>query len=44
LRAAAEKAGVALTEIGTVTAGEEVRFTGPGGDLLSFGRASFSHF
>ncbi|MGC1465889.1 MAG: thiamine-phosphate kinase [Pseudolabrys sp.] len=44
LRAAAGKAGVALTEIGTVTAGEEVRFMGPGGEPLSFGRASFSHF
>jgi thiamine-monophosphate kinase len=42
--AAAKRAGVAVTEIGRVTAGRGVRFLGPGGKPLRFARASFSHF
>jgi thiamine-monophosphate kinase len=42
-RAAAEKAGVAVTEIGRVTAGQGARFMHDG-KPLSFARASYSHF
>jgi thiamine-monophosphate kinase len=42
-RAAAEAAGVAVTEIGRVRAGEGTRFT-QHGKALSFARASYSHF
>ncbi|HVV60519.1 MAG TPA: thiamine-phosphate kinase [Pseudolabrys sp.] len=44
LRAAAEAAGVRLTEIGVISAGEGARFIGADGKALSFRRASFSHF
>ena len=45
LRKAAAAAGVALTEIGEVTAGEgEARFIGADGKPLSLARPSFSHF
>ena len=43
-RAAAQAAKVAVTEIGTIKAGEGVRFLGPNGTPLTFKRASFSHF
>ena len=43
-RAAAKAVNVAVTEIGTITAGEGVRFLGTGGKALTFKRASFSHF
>ena len=43
-RAAARAAGVAVTEIGEIEAGEGVRFLGASGQALSFKRASFSHF
>jgi len=43
LRAAAEKAGVAVTEIGHVTAGQGARFTFEG-KTLSFARPAYSHF
>jgi thiamine-monophosphate kinase len=42
-RAAAEKCGVAVTEIGHVAAGQGARFTRDG-KALSFARASYSHF
>ena len=42
--AAAKAANVAVTEIGEITAGEGARFTGPGGEVLAFKKASFSHF
>jgi thiamine-monophosphate kinase len=42
-RAAAQAAGVAVTEIGRVQAGEGARFT-HGGKELTFPRASYSHF
>ena len=42
--AAARLAGIPVTEIGEVKAGEGARFIGPGGRALSFNRASFSHF
>jgi thiamine-monophosphate kinase len=41
--AAAEKAGVAVTEIGHVTMGQGARFL-RGGKVLSFARTSYSHF
>jgi thiamine-monophosphate kinase len=41
--AAAARAGVAVTEIGRILAGEGVRFV-RGGKALSFARPSFSHF
>src|SRR6185312_604432 len=44
LRAAAEAAGVALAEIGVISAGEGVRFVDAGGKALAFKHASFSHF
>jgi thiamine-monophosphate kinase len=37
-------AGVALTEIGRIAAGEGVRFVAPDGTALTFAHASFSHF
>ena len=43
-RAAAKAADVAVTEIGTIKAGEGTRFIGPDGRALAFKRASFSHF
>jgi thiamine-monophosphate kinase len=43
LRAAAEKAGVAVSEIGRIAAGQGVRFMHDG-KALSFTRASYSHF
>jgi thiamine-monophosphate kinase len=42
-RAAAEKVGVGVTEIGRVTAGQGARFLRDG-KVLSFKRASYSHF
>jgi len=42
-RAAAEKAGVAVTEIGRVIAGQGASFTRDG-KLLSFARPAYSHF
>jgi len=42
-RAAAEAAGVATTEIGSIQSGEGVRFL-QDGKLLTFTRASYSHF
>ena len=43
-RAAAEAAGVPVSEIGRVVAGEGARFRGADGQPLVFDRASFSHF
>jgi thiamine-monophosphate kinase len=43
-RAAAKTAQVAVTEIGEIKAGEGARFRGADGQILSFKRASFSHF
>ena len=43
-RAAAKSAGVPVTEIGTIKAGEGVRFVDSNGRALAFKRASFSHF
>ena len=43
-RAACSAAGVALTEIGRVAAGEGARFVAPDGTALTFAHASFSHF
>jgi thiamine-monophosphate kinase len=43
-RAAAKSAGVPVTEIGTIKAGEGARFVGAAGQALAFKRASFSHF
>jgi thiamine-monophosphate kinase len=43
-RAAARAAGVALTEIGEIKAGEGARFLAADGKPLIFKRASFSHF
>jgi thiamine-monophosphate kinase len=42
-RAAADSAGVAVTEIGHITAGKGARFL-RGGEPLTFTRSSFSHF
>ena len=42
-RAAADKAGVAVTEIGRVMAGQGARFIRDG-KALSFARPSYSHF
>jgi thiamine-monophosphate kinase len=44
LQAACSSAGVALTEIGRVAAGEGTRFVAPDGRPLTFAQASFSHF
>jgi thiamine-monophosphate kinase len=44
LHAAAEAAGVALTEIGVISAGASARFVGADGKALAFRHASFSHF
>jgi thiamine-monophosphate kinase len=45
LRQQASAAGVAVTEIGAVTAGQgEARFLDPDGQPLMFAHASFSHF
>ncbi|MGB7258403.1 MAG: thiamine-phosphate kinase [Pseudolabrys sp.] len=44
LRAAAEAAGVELTEIGVISAGAGARFVGADGKALAFKHASFSHF
>ena len=44
LSAAARRAGVRLTVIGRVTAGQGARFLTPDGRTLRFPRASFSHF
>ena len=43
-RAAAQTAGVAVTDIGEVKAGEGARFLAADGHALAFKRASFSHF
>jgi thiamine-monophosphate kinase len=43
-RAAAQAAKVAITEIGTVAAGEGARFIAADGKPLAFQRAAFSHF
>jgi thiamine-monophosphate kinase len=43
-RAAARAAGVPVTEIGSVIAGEGTRFTASDGATLVFRRAAFSHF
>jgi thiamine-monophosphate kinase len=43
-RAAAKSARVPVTEIGTIKAGEGVRFVDSNGQPLAFKRASFSHF
>lgn len=43
-RAAAQAAKVAVTEIGEIKAGEDVRFLGSDGKQLAFRHASFSHF
>ncbi len=43
-RAAAQTAHVPVTEIGTISAGEGVRFRGAQGQVLTFVRGSFSHF
>jgi thiamine-monophosphate kinase len=43
-RAAAAKAGVAVTEIGEVVTGRRVRFDGRDGKPLLFRQSSFSHF
>jgi thiamine-monophosphate kinase len=42
--AAAKRAGVAVSQIGRVTAGQGVRFQDSNGRQLRFRRASFSHF
>lgn len=44
LRAAAQTAHVAVTEIGTIAAGEGARFVRDGGETLGFARPSYSHF
>ncbi len=44
LMAAAAGAGVALTDIGVVAAGEGALFFGPDGKAMTFARPSFSHF
>jgi len=45
LRRQASAAGVAVTEIGAVTAGQgTARFLDPAGQPLAFRQASFSHF
>ena len=43
-RAAAKAAEVAVTEIGSIEAGEGARFLGPDGAPLAFRRMSFTHF
>ena len=43
-RGAAKAAGVPVTEIGEIKAGEDVRFVDSHGQALAFKRASFSHF
>ena len=43
-RAAAQAAKVAVTDIGQISAGEGARFLAADGKVLSFKRASFSHF
>jgi thiamine-monophosphate kinase len=43
-RVAAKSAGVPVTEIGEIKAGEGVRFVDSNGRALTFKRASFSHF
>jgi thiamine-monophosphate kinase len=43
-RAACSGAGVTLTDIGRVAAGEGTRFLTPDGAALTFAHASFSHF
>jgi thiamine-monophosphate kinase len=43
-RAAAQAAGVSVTAIGRIAAGEGVRVIGPDGGTLAFRRAAFSHF
>jgi thiamine-monophosphate kinase len=44
LRREAAAAGVAVTQIGTITAGQGVHFRAADGRLLAFKRASYSHF
>ena len=43
-RAGAKAAGVAVTEIGEVKAGEGSRFLADDGHTVNFKHASFSHF
>jgi thiamine-monophosphate kinase len=43
-RNAAKAAGVPVTDIGEIIAGEGVRFIGPGGVPLAFKRMAYSHF
>jgi thiamine-monophosphate kinase len=43
-RAAAVKAGIVVTEIGLIEAGQDARILGGDGVPLTFSRASFSHF
>jgi len=44
LRREAAAAGVAVTQIGTVTAGQGAHFRDPDGRTLAFKRAAYSHF
>ncbi len=44
LRRDAVSSGVALTPIGTIVAGQGARFVASDGQILSFRRASYSHF
>jgi thiamine-monophosphate kinase len=44
LRREAAAAGVAVTQIGTVAAGQGAHFRDPGGRTLAFQRPSYSHF
>jgi thiamine-monophosphate kinase len=44
LLAAARAAGVVFTEVGVIVKGKGARFRGPDGKVLTFARASFSHF
>ncbi len=44
LRREAAAAGVAVAQIGTVTAGQGVHFRAPDGHMLAFKRAAYSHF
>jgi thiamine-monophosphate kinase len=43
-RAAAQSAGVAVTEIGTIAAGQGARFLDGDGQALTFAKLAFSHF
>ncbi|MBM3528786.1 MAG: thiamine-phosphate kinase [Alphaproteobacteria bacterium] len=43
-RAAAKRAGVAVTEIGRIVVGKSTRFRSADGRTMTFARASYSHF